>query len=193
MGRSKTSLCARALLLWAASSSAACGDGKPAEPAPPCEAECQDRVALRALRETLKLVYNLTLQGKPVGPQDASMSCPLGGRARVSGFATSNPEQGANELELEYVLEACAYLKQDAEPEENFAMGFEGIVRQSGVLAIQPSATTALVFSSESLSMLGMVYDPPLNFSGNACAVMVAQNGRNISGTFCGRPTGLEL
>lgn len=183
----------RFVLAFVALSSAACSDGKPAEPALPCDDECRDRVALRALRETLKLVYNLTLQGKPVGAQDASTSCPLGGRARVTGVATSNPEQGATELELEYSLEACAYLKRHVEPGENYALGFEGIVRETGVLAVQPSATTALFFSSESLSMLGFVYDPPLEFSGEACAVTVAQSGRNISGSFCGRPTGLEL
>ena len=186
-------LAARVLLALVALGSAACSDGKPAEPAPPCDEDCRDRVALRALRETLKLVYNLTLQGKPVGAQDASTPCPLGGSARVVGMASSNPEQGANQLELEYTLEACAYLKRHVEPGENYAMGFEGVVRETGVLAVQPSATTALVFSSDALSMLGFVYDPPLEYSGDACAVTVAQSGRNVSGSFCGRPTGLEL
>ena len=58
-------------------------------PPPPCDAECQDQIALRSLREGMKLVYNLTLQGKPVGPQDATVPCPLGGSAHVFNAALS--------------------------------------------------------------------------------------------------------
>src|SRR5262249_1787750 len=66
---------------------------KPA--APPCDQKCADGNAIRAYREMLKLMYNVTLQGKPVGPQDQTAPCPLGGTARVFGNATSNALQGA--------------------------------------------------------------------------------------------------
>ena len=47
----------------------ACASDIEAEPAPPCDQLCQDSNALRAVREGMKLIYNLTLQGKPVGSQ----------------------------------------------------------------------------------------------------------------------------
>lgn len=183
----------RIALALAATLATACGDGAGATPAPDCDVECQDSVALRALRETLKLVYNLTLQGQPVGTQDASTPCPLGGEARVTGVATSNPEQGSNELELEYTLSACAYLKRSPIPEENYGMGFEGTVRESGVLAVQPSATTALIFTSDELTLVGGVYDPPLEYRAEKCTLTLAQSGRNLSGLLCERRAGLEL
>src|SRR5262245_58145120 len=42
---------------------------EPPEP-PPCDDACTDGIALRSVRETMKLVYNLTLQGNDVGEQD---------------------------------------------------------------------------------------------------------------------------
>jgi hypothetical protein len=70
------------------------------ERVPPCDARCEDGIAARALRETVKLAYNLTLQANPVGDQDESTDCPLGGRVRVFGHATSNPEQARPEVDL---------------------------------------------------------------------------------------------
>src|SRR5262249_43464304 len=68
---------------------AACSGPKPA-PAPPCDQACQDGAALRGMRETVKLVYNLKLQGKPVGMHDETTPCPGGGTAHVTGTAMSN-------------------------------------------------------------------------------------------------------
>ena len=61
----------RVLGLVMALVAAGCSDEQ-ADPSPPCDEECQDSTAARALRETMKLVYNITLQGKPVGPQAVS-------------------------------------------------------------------------------------------------------------------------
>ena len=93
---------------------------------------CEDGIALRSLRETMKLVYNITLQGNPVGDQDESTPCPLGGRARVFGTATSNPVHGATEVELTYELEGCHYLEIDDEPDETYEVTLDGIVTQVG-------------------------------------------------------------
>lgn len=169
-----------------------CGDDT-APPAPPCHEECQDRVALRALRETLKLVYNLTLQGNPVGAQDETTPCPQGGSAHVFGTATSNAVQGATDLSLSYELEACAYLQRDDHPDENYDVVLTGTVVQSGTLAVQPTATTALVMSSDAITVEGTVYDAPIAYLADACAAELGQNGDHLSGTLCGRSAGLDL
>lgn len=165
---------------------------EPPEP-PPCDAACNDGIALRSLRETMKLVYNLTLQGNDVGEQDESTECPLGGSARVFGTATSNPEQGATEVELTYEFSNCAYLELDDEPVETYEMTLDGTITQSGTLAVQPTATTALLMQSERMTLDGSVFDPPRAFHETDCAVDVAQNGNDLSGMFCGRKTGVDL
>jgi hypothetical protein len=170
----------------------ACGSGKTPDPSA-CESECQDAVAVRGFRETLKLVYNRTLQGQATGPQDASIDCPLGGSARVLGTATSNPEQGASFLDLTVTLSDCAYLQRRSEPTESYSLRTHGVVHESGVLAVQPTATTALSLESDALTIEGTVYDPPLEFRIEACALDLTQNGDNVSGMLCGRAVGVDL
>jgi hypothetical protein len=171
----------------------ACSSVEEAEPAPPCEQPCRDASALRALRETLKLVYNLTLQGNAVGPQDETTDCPQGGSARVFGEASSDSMQGATEVVLTYELMACAYLERDDEPPENYEMTLSGVIAQEGTIAVQPSATTALVMSSDSLSFSGTVYDPPISYEEASCSVVLGQSGSQLSGTICEREAGVEL
>ena len=191
MKRRRATRTRRALFALAHLFLVACQD-EPPEP-PPCHADCEDGIALRSLRETMKLVYNITLQGNPEGEQDESTLCPLGGRARVFGTATSNPVQGATEVELTYELAGCRYLELDDEPEETYEMTIDGTVTQSGVMAVQPTATTALLMRSESVTLDGNVFDPPRPFHGESCALEVAQSGNDLSGLFCGREVGVDL
>jgi len=176
------------LALWGT----ACGGTEP--PASrPCDAECQDGNAMKALRETMKLVYNLTLQGRPVGSQDATTPCPEGGSARIFGDAASNAAQGTTEVRLTYELSACAYLERDDDAEDNYDMTSTGTVVQEGVLAVQPNETTALVMQSESITLSGTVYDPPIDYDVAACVLRLGQSGDELSGTICGRAAGAEL
>ena len=173
--------------------SCACGDG-PAPPAPPpCDQTCKDGTALRALRETLKLVFNLTLQGKPVGSYDETVPCIRGGSARIFGSATSNAIQGSTEVELTYVLDQCAYVQKDDDAEENYSMTIPGTLEQRGTLAVQPSATTALLIKSASITIEGSVYDPPEPYAETACPLDIFQNGDRVAGTMCGREVGVDL
>ncbi|HEU4535071.1 MAG TPA: hypothetical protein VFS00_13180, partial [Polyangiaceae bacterium] len=180
-------------LAGAALASPGCGEGtKPPAP-PPCDQRCQDTAAMRALRETTKLAFNLALQGKPVGPQDAVLPCVLGGGVRVQGEATSNPVQGTTWVQLTYSFLQCTYIQQDSESPENYAMTFTGTLRQEGVIAVQPSATSALTMTSDALTFSGTVYDPPLSYEQPDCPVVMAQNGSVLSGTICGRVAGYDL
>jgi hypothetical protein len=160
---------------------------------PACDERCEDGIAARALRETLKLAYNLTLQANPVGEQDETSDCPLGGRARVFGFASSNPVQGATEVDLTYELDRCAVIEIDEEANESYQMVIAGTLTQAGIMAVQPSATTALVMRSESTSLAGTVHDPPREYVALACAVEFGQNGNDLGGLLCGRSIGVDL
>ncbi|HVH45783.1 MAG TPA: hypothetical protein VM925_25695 [Labilithrix sp.] len=184
----------RACLLFGLSVLAlGCGSAAtPAPTPPPCDAECKDGVAIKALRETTKLAFNLTLQGKPVGSHDLMTPCPLGGSARVFGTATSNAIQGATEVRLTYVLTDCRYLFKDDDADDNYSMTLTGTMTQEGVIAVQPSATSALVMKSDAMKFAGTVYDPPLDYAAE-CPVQLGQNGNVLTGVICGRDAKTNL
>ena len=183
----------RPALLFALLLATACGDPGEADPAPPCDMECQDANAMRALRATTKLIFNLTLQGKPVGAQDETTDCPQGGSARVFGTATSNAVQGASELDLTYEFSDCHRLARDDDPGENYDVTINGTMTQKGILAVQPTATTGLVMKSDSMTLEGTIYDPPIAYSAVDCVIELGQSGNNLSGFICGRAAGLKL
>ena len=176
-----------------------CGAGARPEPPPPCDQSCQDGIGLRALRETMKLAYNLLIQGRPVGAQDAmtpcrSLSGSEGGNARVFGNATANADQGSSFVELEYDFEECVYAAPpNAIPNQNYSLTVTGQVKQQGTLAVQPSSTTALLIDGDSLRLSGTVYDPPIDYELVDCKVSVAQQGSRVSGTLCGRNAGFTF
>lgn len=170
----------------------ACSSGPTPEPQA-CNDECRDEGGFRALRETIKLVYNITLQGNPVGEQDETTPCPQGGSAHVFGYATSNADIGATEVDLTFELNECAYLQRDDEPDESYDTVISGTVTEAGILAVQPTATTAILLSGESIDIEGTVFDPPVSFSAQDCELEAGQNGNRIGGTLCGREIAFEL
>ena len=167
----------------------------PEEPDEPktCDEVCRDEIAARSLREIVKLVYNLTLQGNPIGLQVERTECPLGGEALVTGFATSVAEQGATEVQLTYELSRCSYLQRDDEVDENYEMTITGTITQEGVMAVQPTATTALIFEGAGIELEGQVFDPPVDYAKSACDLRLVQDGQRLNGTWCGRAIGFNL
>ncbi|HYQ03246.1 MAG TPA: hypothetical protein VER96_31445 [Polyangiaceae bacterium] len=188
-------------LIWALASTllSGCGAGAKPEPAPPCEQACQDGIALRGVRETMKLAYNLLIQARPVGTQDGTTDCrssdgSKGGTVHVFGEATSNAAQGASFVDLEYDFDQCVYsVPPSATPNENYSLVITGPVTQQGTLAVQPSSTTALLIDSEGLNVSGTVYDPPLAIELSDCKLSVAQQGNRVSGVICGRNAGFTF
>ncbi len=170
-----------------------CGGGSSSTPEPPCDQACQDASALRSLRDALKLAYNLELQGQPVGPQNATGPCPLGGTAHIAGTATANASVGSTQVSLTYVFTACAFSQTDTDPTQNYQMKLDGTVTESGTIAQQPSAATSLAFASSSISFSGSVYAPSLPYAESDCALQMGQNGNQLSGTMCGRDVGVTL
>jgi hypothetical protein len=184
---------ARVAAVWMCGLLLACGSGAGAtKPQKICDGDCPTEVAARGLRETLKLAYNLTLTGKPVGAQDASHAC-LDGDVRVMGEAYSNAEQGATEVSLSYFFNDCVYRQVDATQAENYDLSFRGQVHEEGTLTVQPTATTAITIKGEGLAIDGSVFEPPIEFHEAACEVKLQQNGNKLSGTLCGRPVGVSL
>jgi hypothetical protein len=202
------------LMLDAASFATApgCGGAGPSPTAPTCDQACQDAVALRAFRETVKQVFNGALQDMPVGAQDRMYDCtPLGGKAHITGTATSNANVGTTTVSLTYVLDHCRYLAVDVEPTQNYDVTLTGTAIETGVIAVQPGTTTSLTFTSAGMTFGGTVYSPPLPYPADAapdavmhdagpdaapesaCALQLTQNGNQLSGTICGRSAGVSL
>lgn len=170
-----------ALPLWSCGS-----DTAPTPTAPPCDDECKDEIALKAIRETMKLAFNLTFQGKPVGEYTLVAPCPLGGGVGLRGTATSNALQGTTEVDITYAFQDCAYFFKDDDPEDNYDIVLSGIFHQKGILAVQPTTPSAVNIEGTDVKLEGTVYDPPIPYSA-ACKVMIGQNGSVISGTICDR------
>lgn len=175
----------------------ACGGGASPAAAPACDPSCQDAAALLALRDAIKLVYNVELQGHPIGDQDGGTMCPLGGSATVFGHATSDPTQGATRVDLTYVFAQCAYSNIDTDPTQVFAMTITGTITETGTIAVQPSSTTALTFKSDAMTLSGTVYSPSIRYDadhdGGSCSIMLGQSGKVVSGSMCGRSAGVAL
>jgi hypothetical protein len=183
----------RRMMAAAMAGALGCGGsaGKP-DAAAACGPPCADAIALRALRDAMKVVYNVTLQGKPVGAQDQTTPCPLGGSARVHGEATSNADQGTTSVSLTYEFMHCAYSETDTDPNQTLNMTLTGAVTEIGTIAVQPSATTSLRFESSAMTLSGTVYSPPMTYD-QTCAVTLGQSGNDLSGTLCGRAAGVAL
>lgn len=173
----------------------ACGSGNAVTPpptAPPCDEKCQDSIALQAMRETIKLAFNLTFQGKPVGTYDLAIECPQGGTARVTGMASSNAAQGATNVDITYVLAECGYLRKDDDAKQNYNTKITGTITQKGVLAVQPTSTSAVIMKSDSMKIVGTVYDPPDDYD-QTCPLELGQNGNRLSGKMCDRDVTADL
>jgi hypothetical protein len=170
-----------------------CGSAGSSPTSPPCDQSCKDDVAITALRDTMKLAFNLTLQGKPVGTQDASTPCPLGGSVQISGSATSNADQGTTSVNLTYVLRSCGVSQTETDPTQTYSVTLNGTAIEVGTLSAQPSSTTALAIDSTSMSLSGTVYAPPVPYDAGDCGVTLEQDGNDLSGTLCGRAVGASL
>jgi hypothetical protein len=188
----------------------ACGAGPRPAPAPPCDQSCQDGVALLGLRTAIKLAYNFEVSTKPKGPQDGTAPCvsfdgTKGGTVHVFGDAEVNAIQGASiAMPLNYDFKNCLYsAPPDPTADQNFSLTITGLVTENGTISVQPTATTALVIQTalddstmlptDSLSITGTVYDPPVDYAASNCALSVIQNGNALSGAFCGRSAGTTL
>lgn len=176
-----------------------CGTGPRPAAAPPCDQSCQDGVALLGLRTAMKVAYNFAVATKPVGAQDQTAPCVSfdgshGGTVHVFGTATVDAKQGASIVMLSYDFQDCLYsAPPDPTANQNFSLTLTGLATEQGIISVQPTATTALLIASDSVSVSGTVYDPPVDYAASSCALSVVQNGNAVSGAFCGRNAGFTF
>ena len=109
------------------------------------------------------------------------------------GTATSNAAQGATRVSLSYELDRCGFASFDADSARNYSVVISGTMTQDGTLAVQPTATTALVLKSERLDVTGTVSSPPVSYAIAACGLAVGQDASRLAGTLCGRAVGVAL
>ena len=71
-------------------------------------------------------------------------------------------------------------------------MTLEGELTQQGIIAVQPSSSSALVMRSERMKLAGTVYDPPAPYEAE-CPLELGQNGNKLTGKICGRAAETDL
>jgi hypothetical protein len=125
-----------------------CSGKQPARSAP-CDQECKDAIALRALREGMRSAFNGRIQGQDAGPQHWNMPCeqvvgPAIGSTNIFGTAVSNREQGITKVNLTYEFLSCLVARTEAEPELNYNLSLKGTVTEVGTLSAQSTSLNAL-------------------------------------------------
>jgi hypothetical protein len=123
--------------------------GKQPAPSAPCDQECKDAIALRALREAMRSAFNGRSQGQDAGPQDWNMPCeqrvgPPIGSANILGTAVSNTQQGMTRVNLTYEFLSCLVTSVEATPERNYDLSLKGTVTEVGALSALSTSPNAL-------------------------------------------------
>ena len=77
--------------------------------------------------------------------------------------------------------------------EESYDVVLTGKIVQEGVLAVQPSSSTALVMKGEGVTLSGTIRLPAIAYRAEACKLEMTQNGNKLTATFCGRTVGIDL
>jgi hypothetical protein len=168
-----------------------CG-GNPPAPPPPCDLQCQDGVALRALRVGMRLAFNFGVAAKPVGKQDVTVPCIPTGNVHIVGTAESNAALGTSTVDLTYTFTDCKNPSiKSTMPERNYDVVMNGVVNENGSLAMG-GPTTSLNFVGTGVGIVGTVYDPPSKYPPDDhpetdCELKAKQDGNTVDGFLCGR------
>jgi hypothetical protein len=150
---------------------------------PKCDQGCQDYLVAWALDDTLWFAWNQKLAGQPVGMQDATASCALGGTVHITGSDAVTPS-GATTTDLVFSFEDCANAR------EAYDLTFTGEVTMEGTFDpdIEFAALTFAVPALEVRGSLKILDDPPIDQS---CPVNFGQQGTGeafeLAGRICGR------
>lgn len=123
-----------------------CSSGSSPEPSAPCDQRCQDAVALRALRETMRYAYNRYIKTKDAGAQDQpGKPCETyAGSVAIHGIAIPNDEQGSTEVDLTYDFLSCLARRTEARPDLNYNLSLKGTVNEVGSISAVSTSTMAL-------------------------------------------------
>lgn len=150
---------------------------------PMCNQECQDYGVGLALADTIWLLYNQNIAGRPAPPGgvfDTTVSCPLGGSARITGTLSVSGE--VTSVDLTYDLDGCA------NSDSFYELTFGGSVDQSGSFDGEGFTTVTFVCAELEISGSVMLFDDPS--VDESCDVSVTQEEHDDEGTLHGRACG---
>jgi hypothetical protein len=135
-----------------------------------------------ALDDTIWFLWNQKLAGRPVGVQDISGACPLGGSVHITGM--DGVADGTTNTDIQFQLDGC----ENSNRQYDFT--FTGSVSMVGTFN-GATNTTAELFSAPGLMVAGPLHwldDPAIDQS---CDVSFTQRGGGdtfaLSGRVCGR------
>lgn len=156
----------------------ACGGCTQSEESPgtvACDQACVDQNVSYTLINVIVDLYNQNLAGRPVGVQDLSGLCALGGTAHITGTTGVDSGNGITTVNLSYALSGC-------HAQAGGDLVFEGTVSEVGSFDGQDYVSENL--SSGSLAMSGTVQGTAID---ETCEVHVNRNANAVSGNICGR------
>jgi hypothetical protein len=151
--------------------------------APTCGQTCQDYLSGLAVADSIWLLYNQNVAGKPAGSVDQAGSCPLGGTVHVTGTTAVNA--GVNTVHLVFDLAHCH------NSASLYSLTFNGLVNVDGTFKGGADKFTAVTFSSATLALEGGLdfFDNPALDA--TCELAETQQGsgdtEELNGRLCGR------
>lgn len=177
------------LVLFAAACVDTANESKEPSPSstPICAQSCQDNVVGYALDETLWLLWNENLAGRPSGTTDTTAVCPLRGSARITG-TTGVATNGINTAKLTFELSECSHSNS------SYSLSFSGTVTWNGTFS--SNNPNALTFQSGALTIAGTVRRNDNPTVSETCALALTDTYDEYSpeqrgwlnGELCGRP-----
>jgi hypothetical protein len=141
-----------------------------------CDQGCLDDGTGYGIIETLRFLYNANLAGRPVGTQNVSASCPLGGGAVITGTTSFDSFNGITGVNLTFSASSCRHSDGSI-----FDLTLTGAVNQSGTFS---NISTALSYSSTALAISGSVYGEIVV---ETCSLSIARSDSSVTGVLCGR------
>ena len=149
---------------------------------PKCDQGCQDFLVGFALDDTLWFLWNQKLAGHPVGVQNISGACPLGGTVHITGM--DGVSSGITTTAIQFALDGCE------NSNKQYHLTFTGTVTMDG------SFDASTNFAAETFSAPGLAVSGGLKWRDQptidqACDVSVTQRGTGdsskLGGSVCGR------
>ena len=137
-----------------------------------------DATVVYGLLDSLVFLYDQNLIGRPVGGQDSTDDCPLGGTVHITG-TTAESESAV--IDLVFDMAACANTGSD------YDLAFTGAVAWAG--SFKPTGYKALSATADPLRAEGEAAGLDVDES---CALAVTDRGEDgevssVSGEWCGR------
>lgn len=147
----------------------------------------RDRIVAWGIMGGLEDLYSRNLSGRPVGPQDISAECPLGGQVHVNG-TLDQPDGSAADLVFE--LTDCKIQRSSSSGAVSASLTLSG---QVGMKRTPEGMYGSIDYQSEGLRIRGNIKSLPDEASvshdcGWSATVSDTQAVGSVAGELCGRP-----